>query len=203
MSLDNQLLEKYNVKLYSAEYTTYDIINDFLKNNIRPDDFINNFTFQIAELVKPDVINKIIKEKSEEFLIIGILFLPTKSSNFYIFIKKQKTDDDIYANFIMKPTPIPDVYNLFCISHGNLQKIGIAGIRTRINSHKFKDIFDKLDTDIDNDNIKIDLHNSVKVKCHYNKKFLKWEPMDLCEIDDIQQIDSNETIQWLMQDLLN
>ena len=33
MSFDNQLLEKYNVKLISSEYTTYDIVNDFLMNN--------------------------------------------------------------------------------------------------------------------------------------------------------------------------
>jgi ornithine decarboxylase len=49
MSFDNQLLEKYNVKLYSAEYTTYDIINDFLKNNQNEQPF---YIIDIGEIIK-------------------------------------------------------------------------------------------------------------------------------------------------------
>ena len=49
MSFDNQLLEKYNVKLYSAEYTTYDIINDFLKNNQSEQPF---YIIDIGEIIK-------------------------------------------------------------------------------------------------------------------------------------------------------
>jgi ornithine decarboxylase len=49
MSFDNQLLEKYNVELYSAEYTTYDIINDFLKNNQSEQPF---YIIDIGEIIK-------------------------------------------------------------------------------------------------------------------------------------------------------
>jgi hypothetical protein len=32
-TLDNSLFEKYRVKLYGSDYSTYDIINDFLEDN--------------------------------------------------------------------------------------------------------------------------------------------------------------------------
>ena len=32
-SLDNALLQKYDVKMYGSDYSTYDIINDFLEDN--------------------------------------------------------------------------------------------------------------------------------------------------------------------------
>ena len=49
MSFDNQLLEKYNVKLYSDEYSTYDIIDDFLKNNQSEQPF---YIIDIGEIIK-------------------------------------------------------------------------------------------------------------------------------------------------------
>ena len=49
MSFDNQLLEKYNVKLYSGEYSTYDIIDDFLKNNQSEQPF---YIIDIGEIIK-------------------------------------------------------------------------------------------------------------------------------------------------------
>jgi len=48
MSIDNQLLEKYNVKLYSNEHTTYDIINDFIKNNQNEQPF---YIIDIGEII--------------------------------------------------------------------------------------------------------------------------------------------------------
>ena len=32
-TLDNTLLQKYNVKLYGSDYDIYDIINDFTEDN--------------------------------------------------------------------------------------------------------------------------------------------------------------------------
>ena len=49
MSFDNQLLEKYSVKLVSSDYTTYDIINDFLKNNQSEQPF---YIIDIGEIIK-------------------------------------------------------------------------------------------------------------------------------------------------------
>jgi ornithine decarboxylase len=49
MSFDNQLLEKYNVKLISNECTTYDIINDFLNNNQSEQPF---YIIDLGEIIK-------------------------------------------------------------------------------------------------------------------------------------------------------
>jgi ornithine decarboxylase len=49
MSIDNQLLERYNVQLYSNESTTYDIINDFVKNNQDEHPF---YIIDIGEIIK-------------------------------------------------------------------------------------------------------------------------------------------------------
>ena len=49
MILENHLLEKYNIKLYSEDYTSYDIINDFLKNNQNEQPF---YIIDIGEIIK-------------------------------------------------------------------------------------------------------------------------------------------------------
>lgn len=49
MTLENHLLEKYKIKLYSDDNTTYDIINDFLKNNQNEQPF---YIIDIGEIIK-------------------------------------------------------------------------------------------------------------------------------------------------------
>ena len=48
MSLENHILEKYNIKLYNNDYTIYDIINDFLKNNQNEQPF---YIIDIGEII--------------------------------------------------------------------------------------------------------------------------------------------------------
>jgi len=48
-SLDNSLLQKYNVKLYGSDTTSYDIINDFLEDNQSEKAF---FLIDLGELTK-------------------------------------------------------------------------------------------------------------------------------------------------------
>ena len=47
--LENDLLEKYNIKLYNNDYTTYDIISDYLLNNQNEQPF---YIIDIGEIVK-------------------------------------------------------------------------------------------------------------------------------------------------------
>lgn len=49
MTLENNLLEKYKIKLYSDDYTTYDLINDFLKNNQNEQPF---YIIDVGEIIK-------------------------------------------------------------------------------------------------------------------------------------------------------
>jgi ornithine decarboxylase len=49
MSLENYILDKYNVKSYVNECTTYDIINDYVKNNQSEQPF---YIIDLGELVK-------------------------------------------------------------------------------------------------------------------------------------------------------
>ena len=49
MSIDNQLLETHNVKLINTEYTTYDIVNDFLMNNQSEQPF---YIIDLGEIIK-------------------------------------------------------------------------------------------------------------------------------------------------------
>lgn len=48
-SIDNSFLEKYKIKLYNNDYTTYDIINDFLKNNQSEQPF---YIIDLGQIVK-------------------------------------------------------------------------------------------------------------------------------------------------------
>ena len=49
MSLENHIIEKYKIKLYSDEYSTYDIIDDFLKNNQNEQPF---YIIDVGEMIK-------------------------------------------------------------------------------------------------------------------------------------------------------
>ena len=49
MSLENHIIERYKIKLYSDEYSTYDIIDDFLKNNQNEQPF---YIIDVGELIK-------------------------------------------------------------------------------------------------------------------------------------------------------
>ena len=49
MALENQILEKYNIKLYSDDYSTCDIINDFLINNQNEQPF---YIIDVGEIIK-------------------------------------------------------------------------------------------------------------------------------------------------------
>ena len=48
-NIDNSFLEKYKIKLYNNDYTTYDIINDFLKNNQSEQPF---YIIDLGQIVK-------------------------------------------------------------------------------------------------------------------------------------------------------
>lgn len=49
MELENNILEKYNIKLYNETYSTCDIINDFLNNNQNEQPF---YIIDIGEIIK-------------------------------------------------------------------------------------------------------------------------------------------------------
>jgi ornithine decarboxylase len=49
MDLENHILEKYNIKLYNEDYSTCDIINDFLNNNQNEQPF---YIIDIGEIIK-------------------------------------------------------------------------------------------------------------------------------------------------------
>ena len=49
MEIENNILEKYNIKLYNETYSTCDIINDFLNNNQNEQPF---YIIDIGEIIK-------------------------------------------------------------------------------------------------------------------------------------------------------
>ena len=48
-NIDNSFLEKYKIKLYNNDYTIYDIISDFLKNNQNEQPF---YIIDLGQIVK-------------------------------------------------------------------------------------------------------------------------------------------------------
>tara|TARA_Y100000310_G_C20558758_1_gene751950 strand:- start:184 stop:1227 length:1044 start_codon:yes stop_codon:yes gene_type:complete len=86
-------------------------------------------------------------------------------------VKPPVKEDTLTKVFIIKDTPQPDVYHLYCIKDNNLVKYGLAYISTSKCSKFVKSIFVNHNKDTD-----------IKVNCSYNKRFTKWEPLSLSSV---------------------
>ena len=82
-------------------------------------------------------------------------------------------------NFILRTTELPDVYELFAKNKtGELLKVGLAGITSMDVSKHVNQIIKDVE----------DEHNdkNIIVRCHYIKRFKKWEP--ICLADEVTVI---------------
>lgn len=81
------------------------------------------------------------------------------------------------CNFMINPTTLPDIYELYCYSsNNNIEKYSHASVPDIKTSNYLKSIinFDNL-----NENVltKIKKNNATFVECNYHKNFKKWIPL--------------------------
>ena len=105
-------------------------------------------------------------------------------------IKNKKT-----CNFMINPTSLPDIYELYCYSsNNNIEKYAYASVPNIDTSNYIKSIvnFDNI-----NENVltKIKRNNATFVECNYHKGFKKWIPFKkVNEMDNITVINQTQII---------
>ena len=99
-----------------------------------------------------------------------------------------------YNVFLIKPDVQNDIYNLYCICDNKEFKYGIAHIPSyeksvlmnklfrNIRENNNLDYLEESDDDDDFQNINddkfVDIDKSIKMRCIFNKKFNRWEPVE-------------------------
>ena len=105
-------------------------------------------------------------------------------------LKNKKT-----CNFMINPTSLPDIYELYCYSsNNNIEKYAYASVPNIDTSNYIKSIvnFDNI-----NENVltKIKKNNATFVECNYHKGFKKWIPVkEVNEMDNITIINQTQII---------
>ena len=178
--------------------TKFNIINNILNDILEL-----NFNIKLITLYKySDIPNLIFeKMKSLNLKINGLIFLPNYSGKFYIYVNDNEFDNiknnqanietnietnlqinknlqintnlNLYCEFFIKKTKIPDVYELyFESSYGNVKE-GIAHIPNMKTSKYCKEL--------------LQYQDMIKIKCVKSIKFKKWVPLcqDITELDNV------------------
>ena len=105
-------------------------------------------------------------------------------------IKNKKT-----CNFMINPTSLPDIYELYCYSsNNNIEKYAYASVPNIDTSNYIKTIvnFDNIDENV---LTKIKRNNATFVECNYHKGFKKWIPFKkVNEMDNITIINKTQII---------
>lgn len=137
----------------------------------------NNIKISVVKLYDVLQINEVSeKMKTSEYIINGFIFLPSRSGMNYIYVNNhevellknelpksiKKYEDN---TFIIKKTLMREVYDVIDVING--KRLGICYIKDIEKSHYMREIFkDKI------------FH---KMKCKYNEKFKKYEPIELVD----------------------
>ena len=107
---------------------------------------------------------------------------------------KQKLDK-ITCKFLINPTNLPDVYELYCNSSNNkVEKHSYAAVPDMDTSFLLKELinFNNIEDDIMH---KINNHQDSYVECNYHKNFKKWIPFKKTDsMDNINTINQTQII---------
>ena len=106
------------------------------------------------------------------------------------FDKDKKT-----CNFIINPTTLPDIYELYCYSsNNNIEKYSYASVPSIETSNFLKSIINFENV---NENVltKIKKNNATFVECNYHKIFKKWIPIKKADnMDNITVINQRQIL---------
>lgn len=175
--------------IFNKGFSTYFIINDLIINNgnLVDDNLENkqNISNKLLNHLNKNtnfivVINKFnpisdIEDlyydriKNSEFDINGMIFVdPNKNNRIFNIYSNEIHSKTITGIFNMKKYTLTDVYILECLDNDkNLVKWGIARIPNMKKSLYYQNIFKNKD--------------NISVKCIYNLKFNKWEPIEILD----------------------
>lgn len=193
--------------IFNKNKKTYFIINDLVINNgtLTNDTLDNkqNFTNELINDLNKNtdfvvVINKFFdieqisslyydKIKNSEFDIHGMIFIdPFKKNIIFNIYSNNIHSKSITGVFNMKKYTLTDVYILECNDNNKLKKWGIARIPNLKQSLYYQQIFKNKD--------------NIKVKCLYNLRFNKWEPIEV--LNNSLQYSNFENLKNSVQEII-
>jgi hypothetical protein len=209
--------------------TKFNKIIDILKNDIKQISYNKNFIiFGLPVIAYSNENLETILRSSIKYQIDSIQYYKSTKSNKYFSLPFDKFNSKIeiveqreireteripkYIILEVKPDIQNDIYNLYSFENIFCGTACIPDYKTSIMMNKLfrnikeNDDLDKLEESDDEEefeNPNIDkfvyLEKSFKMKCHYNKKFKKWTPIEVVKGDTNKNIEINNFISNLYE----
>jgi hypothetical protein len=204
-----------NIYFYKGRHTGH--LPFEFKLNMIGHIFKNNEIKQYAYTKKCLILGLPIYKESYEEALSCITTLPYNvyaiqeaSLQYIIGIHLIKTEIKKEAVFKIKAEVHPDIYNLYCwgkdtpyghaIIPSYKSSVMMNGIFRHIKENKNLDLLEESDDEEEFENINenkfVDLEKTLIMKCVYNKKFRKWQPIEVINANKVKLITYKE-LQYL------
>ena len=109
----------------------------------------------------------------------------------YSNVKLEKTT----CKFLINPTSMPDIYELYCKSNNSNEKYSYASVPDIETSDFLKNILSFNANNVDDMDTKIENNSAVYVECNYHKSFKKWIPFKRADcMDNISTVNQIQII---------
>jgi hypothetical protein len=133
-------------------------------------------------------INKQLNEDDE-------LFGELENVNSVNSVNSEEMKNKKTCNFMINPTTLPDIYELYCYSsNNNIEKYAYASVPNIDTSNYIKSIVN-FDNISENVLTKIKRNNATFVECEYHKVFKKWIPIKkVNEMDNVTIINQTQIL---------
>jgi len=182
------------------------IENDIVKTNNNHNNHNNhnnksensNTKIDISNIKNDNILNNSINSNNDKINMNDLDELFNKDTEYIgdniSTSNKQKLDKQT-CNFLVNPTNLPDVYELYCYTTNNLIEkysyASVPNIETSVflkNSLNFENVEDDIMRKINNNNV-------IYFECKYHKIFKKWIPMNKTNtMDNINTINKIQII---------
>ena len=193
-NIENIYYSKGNSLIYYSQYKKFKEIGNIMNNYIKQTPYLKNCIIFGTPIIEKNYYN--LKNKIEklpyDLYCIQYRLLHKNKPFLNEFVKITKT---IHKTFLLKPTIINDIYDLYFQNGEKLEKYKVACIpdyktsvmmnslfRT-IKENTNLDLLEESDDEEEFENINLDkfvnLEKEIKMKCVFMKKFDSWKPIEI------------------------
>ena len=193
-NIENIYYLKGNSLIYTNQYKKLKEMYNLMENYIKQVTYLKNtINFGLPIIHKnPYDLKKILDTLPYELYCIQYRLLHKSKPFLNEFIRIEQR---IYKTFLVKPTIVNDIYDLFFQNGENLEKYKIACIPDyktsvmmnslfrNIKENDNLDLLEESDDEEEFENISLDkyvnLEKELKMKCVFIKKFDSWKPIEI------------------------
>ena len=193
-NIENIYYSKGNSLIYYTQYKKFKEITTLMKNDIKQVAYLKNTIIFGTPIIDTNYYN--LKNKLEQLpydlYCIQYRLLHKNKPFLNEFVKLDKI---IYKVFLIKPTIIDDIYELYFENGEKIEKYKVAcvpdyktsvlmnSIFRTIKENSNLDLLEESDDEEEFENINLDkfvnLEKEIKMKCVFVKKFDSWKPIEI------------------------